>query len=118
MRLFAADQPDSISRYAFGVFLVFNVGADTPYTILKLADQIAAAFKVERKVQYLPARNEVVHAFSDHSRVRSVFNPPAPIDLRTGIQRMAEWVKARGPACPVSFAGIELTKSLPASWRG
>ena len=95
---------------------VFNVGADTPYTILQLAAEIAMAFGVDRKVQHLPARNEVVHAFSDHSRVRNVFKPPSATDLRTGIQRMAEWVKARGPAVPVNFSEIEVRKNLPPSW--
>jgi len=96
---------------------VFNVGADTPYTILELADEIAAAFGVPCQVQHLPPRNEVVHAFSDHSKLRSIFEPRAPIDLRTGIGRMADWVKAHGPARPVTFSGIELTKNMPPSWR-
>lgn len=91
---------------------VFNVGVDTPYTILQLTDEIAMAFGVERKVQHLPARTEVVHAFSDHSRVRNVFKPPSPTDLRTGIRRMAEWVKNRGPAVPVRFSEIEVRKNL------
>src|SRR4051812_15698121 len=54
---------------------VFNVGADTPYTVLDIAHEIAGAFDVEARVEHLPARNEVVHAFSDHSKVRRVFEP-------------------------------------------
>jgi UDP-glucose 4-epimerase len=96
---------------------VFNVGADVPYTILQLATEIAAAFGVERSVEHLSARNEVLHAFSDHSRIRNVFNPPSPTNLRTGIQRMAEWVKVRGPALPVKFSDIEVMKNMPPSWR-
>src|SRR5262245_33750213 len=60
---------------------VFNIGADTPYTIIKLAEEVAAAFDKPLAVNHLPARNEVVHAFSDHTRVREVFAPPPPIDL-------------------------------------
>ncbi|HYE33207.1 MAG TPA: NAD-dependent epimerase/dehydratase family protein [Methylomirabilota bacterium] len=96
---------------------VFNVGADTPYTVLNLAEEIAAAFGVAPQVTHLPARNEVLHAFSDHSKVQSVFNPPAPLDLRAGIRRMADWVKSKGPATPVTFSGIEIEKNLPPSWR-
>jgi UDP-glucose 4-epimerase len=96
---------------------VFNIGADTPYTILELAEEIAAAFGEPCRVRHLPPRNEVVHAFSDHTRIRGVFDPPAPIDLRTGILRMAEWVKSRGPATPVRFSDIEVRDKLPAGWE-
>src|SRR4051812_12240234 len=43
---------------------VFNVGADTPYSILELAEEVALAFGVEAELRHLPPRNEVVHAFS------------------------------------------------------
>lgn len=96
---------------------IFNVGADTPYSILELAQEIAAAFERPCEVEHLPFRNEVVHAFSDHSRVQSIFDPPVPIDLRSGIRRMADWVRARGPSRPVTFESVEITKNLPPSWR-
>lgn len=95
----------------------FNIGADTPYTILQLAEEIAAAFDKPVNVKHLPARNEVVHAFSDHTKVRSVFSPPPPIDLRTGIRRMAKWVQGRGPATPIKFTDIEIREKLPAGWE-
>jgi UDP-glucose 4-epimerase len=97
---------------------VFNVGADTPYSILELAEEVARAFGVDARLEHLPARNEVVHAFSDHSKVRRVFEPPEPIDLATGIRRMADWVRERGPQPPVEFPGeIEIAEKLPPSWR-
>jgi len=95
---------------------VFNVGADTPYTVRELAETVARAFDVPCAIKHLAARNEVVHAFSDHSKAQSVFQPPKPIDLNSGIARMAEWVKAKGPATPVEFTNIELYKNLPPSW--
>jgi UDP-glucose 4-epimerase len=96
---------------------VFNIGADTPYTILDLVDEIAAAFDVEPDVVHNPARNEVVHAFSDHSKIRRVFDPPDPLTLRDGIQRMADWVRAHGTREPVDFRGeIEVKRNLPPSW--
>src|SRR5215210_1691581 len=79
---------------------VFNIGADQPYSILELANEVAEAFGVEPDVEHLPARNEVVHAFSDHSKVRSAFDPPAPLDLHEGIGRTAGWVKAHGAREP------------------
>jgi UDP-glucose 4-epimerase len=96
---------------------VFNVGADTPYTVLELAQEIATAFRVDCRVEHLPARNEVVHAFSDHAKIRGAFETKEPVDLKTGVNRMAAWVLARGPAKPVSFSNIEITRNLPPSWR-
>jgi UDP-glucose 4-epimerase len=95
---------------------VFNIGADTPYTILELAREIAEAFGTTPEVRHLPARNEVVHAFSDHAKVRDIFAPPAPIDLHSGIKRMAEWTRHHGPMEPVEFRAIEITRNLPPSW--
>jgi UDP-glucose 4-epimerase len=96
---------------------VFNVGADTPYSVLELAEEVARGFGVAPNVVHLKERNEVVHAFSDHEKVRRVFDPPPPIDLRSGIARMSAWVKARGPARPVTFSNIEVRKNLPPSWN-
>lgn len=96
---------------------VFNVGADTPYTIIEMATEIAEAFGKPREMRHLDARNEVVHAFSDHSKITGVFDPPPPTDLKTGIQRMTAWVQAQGPAQPVVFSNIEIAKNLPPSWR-
>jgi UDP-glucose 4-epimerase len=96
---------------------VFNIGADQPYTILKLAEEVANAFGTACRVLHLPARNEVVDAFSDHTKIRSVFDAVTPVDLATGIRRMAEWVKQRGPTQPASFGKLELEKNLPPSWK-
>jgi len=97
---------------------VFNVGADTPYTIMELAETIAEAFDVDPDVVHLDARNEVIHAFSDHSKLSHVFDPGEPVGLRDGIERMAAWVRERGPCEPLEFPGkIEVATNLPASWR-
>jgi UDP-glucose 4-epimerase len=96
---------------------VFNVGADQPYTVLGLAQEIARVFGVDQKIKYLPPRNEVIHAFSSHEKVRDVFTPPSPISLQEGIERMALWVKSRGAMTPVEFKnGIEVPINLPPSW--
>jgi UDP-glucose 4-epimerase len=94
----------------------FNIGADEPYSVLHLAQEIAAAFKVEPTVQFLPARQEVVHAYASHDLVREVFSPRAPVALREGIEKMADWVRRRGPMQTVDFKNIEVVKNLPPSW--
>ena len=96
---------------------IFNVGADTPYTVLELATEIASAFGVPCKVRHLEARNEVHDAHSDHAKVKRTFNPPEPVGLPQGIRRMAQWVKERGPCTPVKFDNVEVEKNLPPSWK-
>ena len=96
---------------------VFNVGADEPVTVLQLAHEVARGFDVEPRINLLPARKEVVHAFASHELVRSVFDPPPPIPIREGVRRMSEWVKQHGPMSPVEFTGeIEVPRNMPPSW--
>jgi UDP-glucose 4-epimerase len=95
----------------------FNIGADTPHTVLELAKAVADALDKECEIEHLEARNEVVHAFSDHSKLRNTFDVVDAVPLNTGIQRMADWVSVRGQQTPVSFQNIEVCKNLPASWQ-
>jgi UDP-glucose 4-epimerase len=95
----------------------FNVGADRPYTILELAEEVAHALGLPCELKHLAPREEVVHAYANHDKVRDAFQPADPIDLRTGIERMAQWVRERGPQDPVEFSEIEIERNLPPSWR-
>lgn len=95
----------------------YNVGADTPISILELAETIARTFGVPCELEHLPPRNEVVHAFSDHAKARRDLGLGEAIDLTSGIERMASWVRDHGPREPVRFAGeIEVDRKLPPSW--
>jgi len=96
---------------------VFNVGADKPYTVNELAEEVARAFGVAPNVNHLPARNEVLHAFASHEKAARVFGAPLGVSLRDGIARMAAWARARGPMSPVVFKDIEVRKKLPPSWN-
>ena len=97
---------------------VFNIGADQPYTIMDLIDAIAAAFDVDPDVLHLEARNEVVDAFSDHSKLHRVFGKTEPVSLREGVARMARWAREHGPCSPIDFPGeIEVATNMPPSWR-
>ncbi len=96
---------------------VFNIGADTPYTVLQLASEVSKAFEKPLNLKHLPPRNEVVHAFSDHSKVANIFGLGTAITLEEGIQRMADWVKSKGPAVPVQFKNIEIREKLPGGWE-
>lgn len=95
---------------------IFNIGADTPYTVNQLAVEIARAMGVSEEVVHLEARNEVVHAYSNHDKVRHFFNYQAQFDLAEGIGRMARWAQARGPMKSTVFENIEVTRNMPPSW--
>jgi len=96
---------------------VFNVGADTPYTILDLAQAVATAFDVaDPEIDFLPARKEVVHAFSDHTKLHRVFGQEPTVPLEEGLRRMAEWARETGLREPVRFESVEVLQNLPPSW--
>ncbi len=96
---------------------VFNIGADTPYTVNELALRTAEAMGVEPEIVYLPARNEVQHAYSSHEKVRRIFGEPSSTPLQDGLLRMATWAKAVGPRTSRPFDTIEIPKNLPPSWQ-
>jgi UDP-glucose 4-epimerase len=96
---------------------VFNIGADVPYTVNALADTVRAALGVpDHPVVHHPARDEVKHAFSDHSKVRRVFGDLPATDLATGVGRMAAWALEHGPRESSAFDGIEIERHLPVAW--
>src|SRR5882724_11077908 len=53
---------------------VFNIGADKEYTVNELARVIMNEMGVQGELRYLPARNEVVNAYSDHSKAKKIFD--------------------------------------------
>lgn len=95
---------------------VFNIGADTPYTVNHLAEVVAAQMGLPYKVRYLDSRNEVKIAFSDHTKAHAAFANGATTSLEDGIGRMAEWVRQHGARESSVFDGIEIIKNLPPSW--
>lgn len=96
---------------------VFNVGADTPYSVLRLAHMVAHAFGVEPEIEHLPERQEVVHAYSSHDRLREVFGEKQPTTLEVGVGRMADWARTVGPRMPTEFGELEVRENLPPSWE-
>jgi UDP-glucose 4-epimerase len=96
---------------------IFNIGADVPYSISHLATTVKAAMGVpNHPVRHLEARNEVEHAFSDHSKAQQVFGPSPSTSLEEGVTRMVEWVKRHGPRATSRFSNIEIKQGLPAFW--
>lgn len=95
---------------------VFNIGADRPYSINVLAGEIARAMGTEPQVIHVPARNEVVHAYSSHEKVQRVFGERQLTSLEEGLANMAAWVKEHGARQSQEFEGIEVSKNFPKAW--
>jgi UDP-glucose 4-epimerase len=94
-----------------------NIGADTPYTVKYLAEVVAREFGKEPHIKYLPARQEVLHAFSDHAKAKRLFGQRAAVGLEEGVARMAEWAQHVGARQSQRFDSIEVHQNLPPSWQ-
>ncbi len=95
---------------------VFNLGADQPYTVCELAERVARAMGVEPKIRFLPARNEVRHAYSSHDKLRRVFGQRPTHSLDEGLAAMAAWVRQHGARQSQKFRQIEVERNLPSVW--
>ena len=72
----------------------------------------------EKPIRFVEARNEVLHAYSDHTKAKRVFNikDEELINLETGISKMAEWALKTGPRETHKFTNIEIHEKLPPVW--
>lgn len=102
-------------REAYGE--VFNVGADAPCEVGRLAELVGAAMGVSPEIRYLPARNEVVDAYASHAKLRAAFDCPPETPLSEGLGRMARWARVIGSRESAAFADIEIPRGLPPIWR-
>ena len=106
----AIDRPQSWNQ-------TFNVGADQPYSLLELANAVAAAMGVSPRIRHLEPRHEVQHAHSSHEKAHRVFGIRPQTTLEAGLARMAAWVRGHGARSSAPFEGIEITRQLPAAWQ-
>lgn len=97
---------------------IINVGADQPYTILEMAEQVAHAMGVKPDIVHLEERYEVKHAFTSHEKVDRLFGDLRKnVSLATGLEHMAKWVKEVGPREPSRFGEFEITRRLYDFWK-
>lgn len=95
---------------------VFNIGADKPYTVNELAEVVSKQFGVEPYIKHLRARNEVMHAYSDHGRAHQIFGKGSGVTLAEGINKMAVWAQEVGARKSQEFSHVEITEKLPEGW--
>lgn len=97
---------------------VFNIGGDVDYTVSELATTVMDVMGLVQPLNHLEARNEVLHAYSDHSKAKRVFGITEDfVELKDGVQKMAEWVKVAGARSTPKFSNIEILEKLPAIWN-
>lgn len=97
---------------------IFNIGADEPATVLRVAQLVAAAFEIQPRIKFLPPRQEVLHAFESHEKIQRIFEARKTVKIEDGIAEMAHWAKSLGSLGEQSvFGAIEVDKNLPPSWR-
>lgn len=96
---------------------VFNIGADKPYTVNELVKVVGECFGVQPDVTHLQARNEVMHAYSDHTKAHSIFGKGSGVSLLDGIKVMAAWAEKVGARKSKEFENIEIYEKLPQGWE-
>ena len=95
---------------------IFNVGADTPYTVNYLAEVVAKVMGVLCETRHLEARKEVKDAYSSHVKAEQIFGVPKKTSLEDGVRKMVDWAVKAGPRKSKEFGNIEIRKNLPQSW--
>jgi len=103
-------------QYDKAINQVFNIGADKEYSVKELASIIMDAMEMNQALNYLPERNEVKHAYAEHTKVKEVFGINSSTPIEDGIKEMAEWVKKTGVRSSEEFDNIEITENLPSAW--
>jgi len=96
---------------------VYNIGADKEYTVKELAETICNVMGKEGRLEFYEARNEVLHAYSDHCKVESIFGVAQQTSLTEGLTKMAEWARMNGAKESQHFSKIEIEEKLPAFWK-
>jgi len=95
---------------------VINIGADKNYSVKELAMEVMEAMRISGEINYVEARNEVVHAWSDHEKSIRIFGAINNTSLHEGLTKMANWAKRTGIKKSKKFDGIEITEKLPPLW--
>jgi|TARA_B100002003_G_scaffold244961_1_gene271952 UDP-glucose 4-epimerase len=97
---------------------VFNIGSDITFSVNELAEKVMNAMNINGTIKYLPKRNEVLHAYSDHSKFNKFFqiNVNSLTSLKEGLTKMSNWVKTVGIRKSIAFKNIEVTQKLPSIW--
>lgn len=98
---------------------VFNIGGDRDYSVNELAETVTKVMGMTQPIDYQPARNEVLHAYSDHTKAKEVFGIKDEdfVTLEVGLKKMADWAMKVGSRSSSYFGEIEIEEKLPPIWK-
>ncbi|NUP14879.1 MAG: NAD-dependent epimerase/dehydratase family protein [Streptomyces sp.] len=95
----------------------FNVGSSRTNTVLELAQAVRQAAGVPgHPIAHLPARDEVMVAYTATDEAREVFGDWADTPLADGLARTAAWAASVGPAELRSSFEIEIGGERVPEW--
>ncbi|MDD3877968.1 MAG: NAD-dependent epimerase/dehydratase family protein [Bacteroidales bacterium] len=95
---------------------IFNIGAEKDYSVKELAETVMNVMGKEGLVRFVEARNEVLHAYSDHSKAKNILGFKQQYSLTEGLTKMAQWAKTAGIQKSEKFKEIEIFEKLPPVW--
>ena len=97
---------------------VYNIGSSTFNTVNDLADMIKDIFP-KTKIKYHPARQEVLHAQSNHDKAINTFGK-CETSLQDGLQLFLNWINQNKDLLDIKtkkFKNIEIEEGLPNVWK-
>jgi UDP-glucose 4-epimerase len=96
----------------------FNIGADKPYSINKLAEILLEISGKNLTPIYVPDRpQEVDEAFCSNEKAKKILSFEDKTSFRDGLKIMWEWAQTIGPQKPRYLQKLELTNELtPKTW--
>jgi len=96
---------------------VFNIGGDKEYTVLDIAKMVCAATGAPENVNFLPARKEAKHAFSNHEKLRKYFTEPSSKTVEETIAEMVDEARKQDMNPMQELPPIEINKNIPDVWK-
>jgi UDP-glucose 4-epimerase len=98
---------------------IFNIGADKYWTINQVAEIVkntALKHGYSSSITHLEARDEVKHAYCDHSKAKNLLQFKDETDLETLIDKMFDWAKNQ-PNRIVQKMEYEIQKNIYSYWK-
>lgn len=97
---------------------IFNIGSDISHSVKDVAgmlQKIAKKHGYTTHINYIEYRNEVVHAYCDHTKIKKIgFKDNT--DIEDVIERMLLWAKTQ-PSRSVKKISYEIEKNMYPSWK-
>lgn len=98
---------------------IINIGPRQEYSVNELANCVLDVFGSNLKPVHVEDRpQEVKHAYCTVDKAERLLGYKSTIDLKTGVQKMADWVKNLGPQEFQYLDEIELEgDKIPETWQ-